>query len=311
MTQDNRVYLRREMLEPHIPPLNQRGALYWLRSNLFASFSDSVITLFLLSLLVFTLPSLIDWLFLSASWSGPDRSACTTVSNGGINPDAWSGACWAFVRAKFDLFIYGRFPIEERWRVNIIFFLFPILVFFFASTRFSNKSYSAFLLCILFPIVSFFLLHGNTFLSLSYVPSAEWGGLLVTLVISFSSILIAFPLGIMLALGRISNMPIISVFCVFFIELLRGVPLITVLFMANIMLPLFFPAGTSFDQLLRALLGIGLFSSAYIAEVIRGGLQKMPKSQYEGAKSLGLKYHNIMFLIILPQVLRISIPSLV
>ncbi len=147
--------------------------------------------------------------------------------------------------------------------------------------------------------------------NLTAVDTRDWGGLLITLVVAITGIVASLPLGILLALGRRSNMPVARFLSTVFIEFWRGVPLITVLFMASVMLPLFMPEGVNFDMLLRALVGVTLFSAAYMAEVVRGGLQAIDKGQYEGADAVGLSYWQSMRLIILPQALTHVIPGIV
>src|SRR5690606_37488817 len=215
-------------------------------------------------------------------------TACIAAAQGGIQPDGWSGAFWAFVEERFSQLIFGRYPLEERWRPILVGALLVILLVPLLIPRSPYKIASAVLLFVIFPVVAYFLLHGG--FGLPVVETPRWGGLMVTLILSFVGIAVSLPLGILLALGRRSNMPIIKSLCVGFIELVRGVPLITVLFMANVMLPLFLPVGWTIDNFLRALVGVALFASAYMAEVIRGGLQAIPKGQTEGANSLGLSY---------------------
>ena len=201
-------------------------------------------------------------------------------------------------------------PIPERWRVNLFFVLLAAGIIPMAIPSAPFKRFNLLYLFIIFPVVSGVLLVGGM-LGLPLVETAVWGGLFLTLVVSYVGMAMSLPLGIVLALGRRSKMPAGAVVCVFFIEVCRGVPLITVLFMAGILLPLFLPTGVNFDKLLRALLGLSLFASAYMAEVIRGGLQAIPKGQYEGAKALGLNYWQMMRLIVLPQAITIVIPGIV
>ncbi|MEP4860653.1 MAG: amino acid ABC transporter permease [Alphaproteobacteria bacterium] len=260
--------------------------------------------------IAYSLPPLLTWAFLDAQWTGSDRSFCATVAQGGVQPDGWSGACWAFVGAKFQQFLYGRYPLDERWRVALTGVLFVLLIVPLLIPRVPHKALNAILLFVVFPVVAFFLLVGGWF-GLEYVETPLWGGLMVTLVLAFVGIAVSLPLGIVLALGRRSHMPVVKMICVIFIETVRGVPLVTVLFMASVMLPLFLPAGVTFDKFLRALIGVALFASAYMAEVVRGGLQAIPKGQYEGADSLGLGYWQKMGLIVLPQALKLVIPGIV
>ncbi|MBX3575641.1 MAG: amino acid ABC transporter permease [Rhizobiaceae bacterium] len=310
MQEHDLSYVRTEMVLAQAAPRSNRGLLPWLQKNLFATPTDAVLTAIAVTLLVYFVPGVLRWAFIDAVWSGPDRSVCSTVSQGGIQPDGWSGACWAFVNAKFEQFMYGRYTVSERWRVNLTAVIFVALLVPLLIPRVPRKGLNAILFFVAFPIVAFFLLVGGYF-GLRYVPTSEWGGLLVTMVLSFVGIAVSLPFGILLALGRRSKLPVVKMLSVIFIETVRGVPLVTVLFMASVMLPLFLPAGTTFDRLLRALVGVALFASAYMAEVVRGGLQAIPKGQYEGADSLGLGYGQKMGLIVLPQALKLVIPGIV
>ena len=310
MQEHDLSYVRVEMVLAQKPPPGTQGVASWLRRNLFSSTVDAVMTVFALLVLAWYLPPLIDWLFISAQWTGPDRTVCATVAQGGLQPEGWSGACWAFVNAKFSQFMFGRYPIDERWRVMLTAVLFVGLLVPLLIPRVPYKGLNAILLFVVLPLVAFFLLLGGVF-GLSYVETPLWGGLMVTLVLSFVGIAVSLPLGIVLALGRRSKMPAVKLMSIVFIETVRGVPLITVLFMASIMLPYFLPPGVPVDKFLRALIGVALFASAYMAEVVRGGLQAIPKGQYEGADSLGLGYWQKMVLIVLPQALKLVIPGIV
>lgn len=303
-------YVRTEMAAIEKPPRGQRGPGAWMRRNLFATPMDTALTLLGLLLVAFILPPFLNWAFFGAVWTGTDRTFCATVAQGGIQPDGWSGACWPFVKAKFVQFMFGRYPIEERWRVMLVGIMFVALLVPLLIPRVPHKGLNAVLFFIVFPVVAFILLVGGWF-GLAHVETALWGGLLVTLVLSYVGISVSLPLGVLLALGRRSKLPVVKMVSVVFIETVRGVPLVTVLFMASVMLPLFLPPGTTFDKFLRALIGVALFASAYMAEVIRGGLQAIPKGQYEGADSLGLGYWQKMGLIVLPQALKLVIPGIV
>ena len=303
-------YVRAEMVAAQAAPASERGVVKWVRENLISSPMDVVLTVVSISLLVYFLPSALRWLFVDAQWSGTDRTFCATVAQGGTQPDGWSGACWAFVKAKYEQFLFGRYTISERWRVVLVGAMFVALFVPLLIPRAPYKLLNALLLFVVLPIVSFFLLVGGYF-GLPRVETQLWGGLMVTLVLSFVAIAVSLPLGILLALGRRSDLPVIKMFCVIFIETVRGVPLVTVLFMASVMLPLFLPAGVTFDKFLRALIGVALFAAAYMAEVVRGGLQAIPKGQYEGADSLGLSYWQKTGLIVLPQALKLVIPGIV
>ena len=310
MSQNDLSYVRTEMALPQPAPPRERGPIAWMRKNLFANPYDSVLTIIGLLIVAFIVPPLVDWALIQAQWTGTDRTFCATVAQGGIQPEGWSGACWAFVNAKFGQFMFGRYPLNERWRVILVAILFVALLVPMMIPRVPRKGLNAFLLFLALPVVSYFLLVGGRF-GLNHVETPLWGGLMVTLTLSFVGIVVSLPLGILLALGRRSKMPVVKMLSVIFIETVRGVPLITVLFMASVMLPLFLPAGVSFDKFLRALIGVSLFASAYMAEVVRGGLQAIPKGQYEGADSLGLSYWQKTGLIILPQALKLVIPGIV
>ena len=281
------------------PPVVAAGPIAWLRANLFSSFGNTALTLVALWLVYQLVASVVDWAFLHATWSGEDGSACTG-----------EGACWPFVAAWFGQFMYGRYPDAERWRVNLTYVLalaglLPLMI-----PSVPGKLWSSIYLLAVFPVLATILLSGGLF-GLVHVPTDNWGGLLVTLVISSTGIAAAFPIGVVLALGRRSRMPIVRWLSVGFIEFVRGVPLITVLFMASVMLPLFIPDRWSIDKLVRALIMVALFSAAYLSEVIRGGLQAIPRGQFEAADALGLSYAQKMGLIILPQALKLVIPGIV
>jgi len=295
------LFVRKEEEPVLAPPSSEVGAIAWLRANLFSSVTNTVLTLLGLGLVYWIVPPIFDWAVVHAVWTGDDREAC-------VVPGA--GACWAFVRAKFAQFMYGRYPIEERWRVDLTGVLLLIGLIPMAIPRAPFKRQNAFYLLVIFPVVAFLLLVGGYF-GLRHVETQLWGGLLVTLVVAISGIVASMPRGVLLALGRRSKLPIIRFFSIAFIEFWRGVPLITVLFMASVMLPIFLPPGVNFDKLLRALIGVALFSSAYMAEVVRGGLQAIPKGQYEAAQAMGLSYWKMMRLIVLPQALKIVIPGIV
>ncbi len=285
--------------EPLAPPIQRIGALRWLRENLFSSPLNTVLTLLCLWLLWETVPPILNWAIFDATIEGRTREACV----GG-------GACWTFVKVRFPQFIYGFYPPAERWRINLAFILLVVWAIPLFIRGFRYKIALAASLLFIYPIIAFYLFYGGV-LGLRIVETRLWGGLFLTLVISGVGMVASLPLGIVLALGRRSTMPVVRALCVAFIELVRAVPLITILFMASVMLPLFLPAGVNFDKLLRALVGVALFSAAYMAEVVRGGLQAIPKGQYEAAAALGLSYWKMMGLIVLPQALRIVIPGIV
>ncbi|CAN1520150.1 HisM ABC-type amino acid transport system, permease component [Rhabdaerophilaceae bacterium] len=286
-------------------PATMTGLIGWVRANLFSSPANTVLTLASALLAAWVLPGMISFLITDAVWSGADREAC--IAKNGVLP----GACWAFVKERISFFIYGFYPIDQRWRVDVFFFLGAIGVAWMLWLHAPRRDVGMVFFLIVLPLASYWLLAGNSWLGLSAVDTAKWGGLMVTLVVAGVGIVASLPLGILLALGRRSKMPVVKFFSVLFIEFVRGVPLITVLFMANTMLPLFLPDNVTVDKLLRALVGIGLFASAYMAEVVRAGLQALPKGQYEGAMAVGLGYWQMMRLIVLPQALKITIPNIV
>jgi general L-amino acid transport system permease protein len=310
MDEHDMSWVRTEMVLAEAPPRSEAGIGAWIRKNLFATPVDSVLTVLALLALGWAVPQILGWTIFNAQWTGVDRTACLTVDQGGALPAGWSGACWAFVWAKFPQFMFGRYPVDERWRVILTGIIFVVLLTPLLIPRAPYKRLNAILFFGVFPFICFFLLIGGYF-GLPYVETSLWGGLLVTLVLSYVGIVVSLPLGVLLALGRRSKMPAIKLLSVIFIETVRGVPLVTVLFMASFMLPLFVPPGVTFDKFLRALIGVALFASAYMAEVVRGGLQAIPKGQYEGADSLGLGYWQKTTLIIMPQALKLVIPGIV
>ncbi|MFC5069706.1 amino acid ABC transporter permease [Flaviflagellibacter deserti] len=427
------AYVSQAEIPPSPPPNQAVGAAAWIRNNLFSTPMNSLITITAMIFVAWAVPPLVNWLFFDAVWEGTNRDACLVPGGG------HGAACWAFVKAKLGQFIYGRYPLDERWRVDLVFFLFAAGLIPLAIPKVPYKRANALFLLGIFPILTLVLLTGgdldfsrttNSILAaflagalllsiatrspagltglsslalkillvgvalfilgiiasfiiptpairmdlgsgprefplgslalalasiaavvlgvistmrnasaggwgmigtvltipaamliayaivtidfgLAHVETPLWGGLMLTMVIAVVGIVASLPLGILLALGRKSDLPVVKTLSIAFIEFWRGVPLITVLFMASVMLPLFLPAGVNFDKLMRALIGVALFSAAYMAEVIRGGLQAIPKGQYEGAAAMGLTYWPAMRLIILPQALRIVIPGIV
>jgi general L-amino acid transport system permease protein len=286
------------------PPARSRGVLGWMRRSLFSSWWNTALTLACLYLVYVIAVPLIEFALLNAVWHGSDREACLPAQGEEV------GACWAYIKAKMGQFIYGRYPLTQRWRVDLVFILLAAGLVPMAIPSMPGKRANIFYLLILFPIAAYVLLLGGWF-GLPRVETPRWGGLMLTLVVAISGIAASLPLGILLALGRRSTMPVVRLASIAFIEFWRGVPLITVLFMASVLLPLFLPEGVHFDKLLRALIGVALFSAAYMAEVVRGGLQAIPRGQYEAAMALGLGYWKTMRLIILPQALKLVIPGIV
>ena len=411
------AYMRREEEPVLAPPRSEVGAVGWMRANLFSSVTNSILTILGILLVIWIVPPIIQWALIDAVWVGDGREACIVPG---------TGACWAFVEAKFPQFMYGRYPVEERWRVDLTAILLVVGLIPMAIPRVPFKRENAVFLLVAFPIAALILLTGGNFtfptsfivtllvigglisglvagamaagqtariavlaaaaavvlfvasfvvstpsigiigltvldvieviaalvataagfaaiaatpeqpgmpalrstwavvigllvvvglltfdFGLPYVETQLWGGLLVTLVVAIVGMVTSLPLGILLALGRRSKLPVIKFCSIVFIEFWRGVPLITVLFMSSVMLPVFLPPGVNFDKLLRALIGVSLFTSAYMAETVRGGLQAIPKGQYEGAMALGLNYSRMMQMIVLPQALKIVIPGIV
>lgn len=293
------MYVTDKMLPAQPAPDNTKGPIHWLQHNLFSSPFNIVLTLFALYLLYILIPPAVSWAFLDADWLAQTRDECSR-----------EGACWAYIINRFGQTIYGFYPEAETWRVNLAFLLLIGLCIPLFINNFPKKKWLGGFILIIFPFIAFYLIHGGAF-GLEEVTTDKWGGLMLTLIISIVGIALAQPIGIVLALGRRSNMPIVKSVSVLFIEFWRGVPLITVLFMSSVMLPLFLPEGSDFDKLARAMIGIILFQSAYVAEVVRGGLQAIPKGQYEAAVAMGLTYWKSMFLVILPQALKLVIPGLV
>ena len=369
------------------PPASQAGITGWLWKNIFASMSDftsigatirsllvAALSLFLLYFGGLQIYALIDFALISAVFSDPEgmkREACWTEQQGGSLPNDWHGACWPFVVAKHKFIMYGAYPAEELWRVDLTVIMGLVGLSWVLIEKLPYRRHVGAVMLTAYPVIAFILLTGGNsdtssinistwliiglaFISVArlgsrgylgsflkevgsvfsiigwavisltvvrgivaidfgqpQVDTRDWGGFLITLVVAVTGIVASLPLGIVLALGRRSQMPIVRIVSTVFIEFWRGVPLITVLFMASVMLPLFLPEGVNFDNLLRVLIGVMLFSAAYMAEVVRGGLQAIDKGQYEGAQAMGLSYWQSMRLVILPQALTHVIPGIV
>ncbi|MFG1478209.1 amino acid ABC transporter permease [Xanthobacter sp. V4C-4] len=373
--------------EPEPPPVSNRGPIRWARAHLFGSVPQVLLTVFGLWLLYAVIPPLARFFIIDAVWSGTNRTACLPADVG--HP---VGACWPFIWAKINQLVYGFYPAEERWRVNLVYALGAVLLLPLLIQKLPHKRLNAILFFGVYPVVAFVLLTGGNLqlqrfvlgylgfdglfpagatvfglsaafwadfvvssallalgaaalahvvagrgagrgaarstlavlavlgvvllavdlnVGLAQVETRLWGGLLVTLVIAVTGITASLPFGILLALGRRSKLPLVKIASVVFIEFWRGVPLITVLFFATYMLPLFLPGQLTIDGLLRAVVGVALFASAYMAEVVRGGLQAIPKGQYEGAMAVGLRPSLMMRLVVLPQALKLVIPGIV
>ena len=300
------AFVRHSTIAPQPPPTTMTGAIGWLRANLFSSPFNIALTILLALLFAWIIPDLVKFLLIDAVWTGADRDACLeSVQHREI------GACWPFVWERLPYFIYGSYPIPERWRVDVFFALLAIGIVWLLWLNAPRRDLGAVYFFVIMPISSFILLTGWSAIGLQPVDTVLWGGVLVTIVVASVGIVFSLPIGILLALGRRSRMPAVRTLSVIFIEFVRGVPLVTVLFMAGVMLPLFVPESLSPDKLVRALVGIAIFASAYMAEVVRAGLQAVPKGQYEGAMAVGLRYWQMMRLIVLPQALKVTIPNIV
>ncbi|GEM80585.1 amino acid ABC transporter permease [Vibrio superstes] len=281
------------------PPSSSVGVVGWLRKNLFSSPLNSIVSVILGYLAFVLISNVVSWAFVNADWVGTTRDDCTSA-----------GACWVFISVRWEQFMYGFYPEAELWRPRLFYATLALFVAALIYEKTPKRTWIWLFFVNVYPFIIAALLYGGIF-GLEVVETHKWGGLLVTLIIALVGIVVSLPIGVVLALGRRSEMPIIRSMCTVYIEVWRGVPLITVLFMASVMLPLFLSEGMETDKLIRALIGVVMFSAAYMAEVIRGGLQAIPKGQYEAADALGLTYWKKMRLIILPQALKITIPSIV
>jgi general L-amino acid transport system permease protein len=285
-------------IPPRPSPVKTEGAIPWVRRNLFGDPVSAVVTLLLFGAFAWWLPGFVDWAALQAVFA-PDADRCQAAR--GI------GACWGVITEKHRLIIFGRYPFDEQWRPQIATIVLVALLVA-SCVRVFWKPWLA-LLWVAVLAIFFALMHGGV-AGLSVVTTDRWGGLPLTIMLATLSIVLAFPLSVLVALGRRSKMPAIRTICVIYVELIRGVPLISVLFMASFMFPLFMPPGTSIDVLLRVLVGITLFAAAYMAEIVRGGLQAIPKGQQEAADTLGLSYWQAQRKIILPQALSLVVPGI-
>jgi len=300
------AYVRTAPAADVSPPLATVGVLAWFRERLFSNVGSSLMTILIVLLLIWTVPPLVDFLVVHATWTGADREACLATAERPV-----VGACWAFIADRFVYIVYGSYPIAGRWRVDIFFAMLAFGTAWLLWLEAPRRDVGAIYFFAFLPVASFVLLHGFEPIGFPIVDTALWGGMTVTIVVAAVGIVVSLPIGIVLALGRRSRLPAARLLSTLFIEFVRGVPLITVLFMASVMLPLFVPDAWSPDKLMRALVGVALFSSAYMAEVVRAGLQAMPKGQYEAAHALGLSYWQTLRLIILPQALKVTIPNIV
>ena len=278
-------------------PTRQDGLLGWLRANLFGDLRTSLATVLIGGLLLWLLPQFLQWALFNAVWR-PNFDACRVD---GV------GACWGVVAEKYRLIILGRYPFDEQLR-PLVATLLMLSLLVASCVRFCWKPWLVLLWAGVLAIF-FTLMYGNV-LGLARVETDRWGGLPLTLLLATLSIAMAFPIALVVALGRRSDLPAIRSACTIYVELVRGVPLISVLFMASFMFPLFMPQGTTIDVLIRVLAGITLFAAAYMAEVIRGGLQAIPKGQIEAAATLGLSYWQTQRKIVLPQALAMVVPGI-
>ncbi len=303
-TSDSNMPVAWSIPAPEGPPGKIGGrralAVGWARKNLFSSPFNTVLTIGVIALIVYIVPGIFRWAVLDATVWGASKAACVT-----------DGACWAFVQNRLPVFMVGRYPIGERWRVVaalivLIGFCIPVL----REGHVRHRGIWLLLLITACPAIVAVLLLGGVF-GLPYVDTSLWGGLMLDVVISFTTIAGAFPFGIALAFGRRSDSLILRSLSIGYIELWRGVPLLTVLFMSAVIVPLLLPNGVSADRLLRAMIALMLFNAAYMAEVVRGGLQGVPSEQDEAAYSLGLNWWKTQAFIVLPQALRIVVPGIV
>jgi general L-amino acid transport system permease protein len=287
---------------PRTAPLSQIGLVGWLRANLFSSWINSAVTLLLLYFVARWAIGFLEWGIINAVWSVENNQTQVCRDLKGV------GACWAVIAEKHRFILFGTYPFEEHWRPALCVLLFIGLYAVSAMRRFWRKELALVWIATLTLIGV--LMWGGVF-GLRYVPQERWGGLPITLILATFGLAFAFPLAILVALGRRSSLPAIKALCVVYVELIRGVPLISLLFMASVMFPLFLPEGMNIDKLLRAQIAFILFAGAYLAEVVRGGLQALPEGQYEAADALGLSYWQKTGFIVLPQALRLVIPPLV
>ena len=269
-----------------------------LNKNINSNWFNAILTLLIIFALIQNIPPLLNWLFFDANFVGETKEECTG-----------SGACWIFIKTWFPRLIYGLYPNAEIWRINLSFILLIASVISLSYLPQKLKKYMIIFLLFVFPFIAISLISGGNF-GLKWVETNAWGGLSLTFIISIFALLFCFPVGMFLALGRRSSAPVIRYSSIGFIEFWRGVPLITVLFMASVMMPMFLPDGTYMDKLVRVIIAITLFEAAYMAEVIRGGLQALPRGQYDAGKSLGMGYWRMHLLVILPQALKLVIPGI-
>ena len=279
------------------PPAERIGVLRWLRQNLFSNIPNTILTVAAVGFLYLTLPDLIDWGLINSVWSTDDPGVCRKAT----------GACWAVIGEKHRVILFGTYPYDEQWRATLC----VVIIIAMAAASAFRKLWSWWLgVAWLIAVAACFALMLGGVFGLSEIKTSQWGGLPLTMIFFVGTVVGGLPMAVILALGRRSNMPAVKAVCVAIIEIIRGVPLITVLFMTSLMLPLFFPDGFNMDKVLRAGVGMTIFFGAMSAETVRGGLQAIPKGQLEAADALGLGYWQTTIKIVLPQALRIVIPAL-
>ena len=302
---------RADMLPGRTAPVTTVGVLGWLRANLFSSWLNTTLTVAALLLLWRIVPPLLGWALFEADFAGVTGEECTG-----------EGACWAWIDQRISQFLYGFYPADSYWRVNLaVILLIPAVAYVLFDklpyARYGRRFSIAYVLIAAFLLVGGLPIYdeqgevAGSLFGIRSISTDQFGGFMLNLIAGLAGIVLSLPIGILLALGRRSRLPAVRIVCVGFIELVRGVPLITLLFVAIIILELFLPPGVSLDQLIRVMVMITAFSSAYMAEVIRGGLQAIPNGQYEAAQAVGLSYWKMLRLVILPQALKVAIPGIV
>ena len=292
------------MMGFHLIRIEYSGNRYidTLNKNINTSTFNAFLTLLILFLILKAIPPSLSWMILDANISGDSKDACTG-----------SGACWTYIKVWFRRFMYGMYPNEQHWRINTAFLLVIGLGTFGLFATEKMKKFLALYYVVIYPILAFLIIYyliSGGYFGLEWIETGAWGGLSLTFIVSFFCLIFCFPLGMLLALGRRSSLPAVRYISIGYIEFWRGVPLITVLFMSSVMFPMFLPEDFFMDKLVRVIIAITLFEGAYCAEVIRGGLQSLPRGQYDAAKSLGMGYWKMHIFVILPQALKLVIPGI-
>jgi general L-amino acid transport system permease protein len=320
-----------EIVRPPTPP----GPIRWLKKNLFSTWYDILLTVLAVVFLFFVLRGALNWVLFEANWA-PVTNSLKLFAVGQFPPDqlwrvgvivfmisflfglswrVWGGTVRTFALTLAVAFgVLAVLPISIGLNIRLGFLANPALIFigYQVGRTPIGKSRWVALGWLLSFVLTILLLTGIE--EVSWLPRIEtglWGGLLLTFLLALVGIVASFPIGVLLALGRQSKLPVLKAFCVLFIELVRGVPLVTILFMASIILPLFLPEEVRIDRVVRAMIGMTLFAAAYMAENVRGGLQAISRGQVEAAKAVGLNGFQTMASIILPQALRLVIPAIV